>query len=72
MRRKLKKFKRLFDKGNMSLDDVYASIQSWLEHSRIAKSYKTRKRMLKLYDELFGGYKITRKYRHEQNKLCVI
>lgn len=72
MRRKLKKFKKLVGKGEMSLDDVYASIQSWLEYSRIAKSYKTRKRMLKLYDELFNGYKITRKYRHTQNQLYAI
>ena len=71
MRRKLKKFKKLVDKEEMSLDDVYASMQSWLEHSRIAKSYKTRKRMLKLYDELFSGYKLTRKYWHEQNMLCM-
>lgn len=70
MRRKLKKFKRLVDNSEMSLDDVYASMQSWLEHSRIAKSYKTRKRMLKLYDELFGGYKMTRNFRHRQMQLC--
>ena len=70
MRRKLKKFKGLVDAGKMSLEDVYASMQSWLEHARIAKSYQTRKRMLKLYDELFGGYKITRKYRHRQMQLC--
>lgn len=70
MRHKLKKFKKLLDNSQMSLDDIYASMQSWLEHSKIAKSYRTRKRMLKLYDELFGGYKITRKYRHSQNVLC--
>lgn len=70
MRRKLKKFKGLVDTGKMSLEDVYASMQSWLEHARIAKSYQTRKRMLKLYDKLFGGYKITRKYRHRQMQLC--
>lgn len=70
MRRKLKKFKGLVDVGKMSLEDVYASMQSWLEHARIAKSYQTRKRMLKLYDELFGGYKLTRKYRHRQMQLC--
>lgn len=70
MRRKLKKFKGLVDAGKMSLEDVYASMQSWLEHARIAKSYQTRKRMLKLYDKLFGGYKITRKYRHRQMQLC--
>lgn len=62
MRRKLKKYKTKVDKGEMTLDDVYSSMQSWLDHAMIAKSYHTRKSMLKLYDDLFGGYKITRKY----------
>jgi len=62
MRRKLKKFKRKVDMGLMSLDDVYNSIQSWIAHSKLAKSYHTVKSMLKLYDELFGGYKITKRY----------
>lgn len=69
MRRKLKKFKIKVDNGEMTLDDVYNSMQSWLAHSKVAKSYQTRKKMLKLYDELFGGYGLTRKYRHNQNKL---
>ncbi len=66
MRRKLKKYKKLVDEGEMSLDDVYASMQSWLEHSKIAKSYHSRKSMLKLYDELFDGYKITKHWMHRQ------
>jgi hypothetical protein len=69
MRRKLKKYKGLVENGRMSLDDVYASMQSWLEHSKIAKSYKTRKSMLKLYDKLFDGYKITRYWEHKQTRL---
>ena len=68
MRRKLKKYKVLVDEGKMSLDDVYASMQSWLEHAKIAKSYNTRKSMLKLYDKLFGGYKITRYWKHCQTR----
>lgn len=62
MRRKLKKFKTKVDNGVMELDDVYNSIQSWLAHAKLAQSYHTVKSMLKLYDELFGGYKITKKY----------
>lgn len=69
MRRKLKRFKRLVDIDKMSLDDVYTSMQSWLVHAKIANSYQTRKRMLKLYDQLFDGYRITRKYKHRQNQL---
>lgn len=62
MRRKLKKYKKKVDNGEMTLDDVYNSFQSWISHSSIAMSYKTVKRMLSLYDEIFDGYKITRKY----------
>lgn len=69
MRRKLKKYKEKVDNGKMSLDDVYISMQSWLEHSKIAKSYYARKNMLRLYDKLFDGYKITRFWKHKQSKL---
>jgi hypothetical protein len=62
MRRKLKKFKIKVDNGVMELDDVYNSVQSWLAHAKLAQSYHTVKSMLKLYDELFGGYKITKMY----------
>lgn len=65
MRRKLKKYKKKIDNNEMTLDNVYDSIQSWLEHSRIAKSYKTKRKMLKLYDKLYDGYKITRKWKRK-------
>ena len=64
MRRKLKKFKKLVDRGDIALEDVYNSIQSWVAHSKIAKSYKTRRSMLRLYNQLFGGYRMTKKYEH--------
>lgn len=64
MRRKLKKFRGLVDRGNMSLDDVYNSMQSWLAHSAVAMSYHARKNMIKLYNDLFNGYRITKKYKH--------
>lgn len=64
MRRKLKKFCRLVRLKIMTLDDVFNSIQSWLAHSKVASSYKTVKSMLKLYNELFDGYKVTKKYEH--------
>lgn len=70
MRRKLKKYKAKVDNGKMSLDDVYASMQSWLEHSRIAKSYHAQKNMLRLYDKLFDGYKITRFWKHQQTRIA--
>lgn len=64
MRRKLKKFRRLVDLGLMTLDDVYNSFQSWVAHSYLAQSYRTRKNMIKLYNELFDGYRVTKKYEH--------
>lgn len=59
------------------LYDVYNSFQSWLAHSYLACSYKTRKSMLKLYDELFDGYRITKKFWHlvnikKERKECAI
>jgi hypothetical protein len=69
MRKKLKKYRRLVDLDRMTLDDVYASIQSWLEHSKIADSYHAERDMLKLYDKLFGGYKLTRYWKHSQTRI---
>lgn len=64
MRRKLKKFKKMVDSNRLTFDDVYNSMQSWLAHAKIALSYHTKKSMLKLYNQLFNGYKITKKWEH--------
>lgn len=64
MRRKLKKFRRLVNEGKITLDDVYNSMQSWLAHSKVALAYHTRRNMLKLYNQLFDGYRITKKWEH--------
>lgn len=64
MRRKLKKFRGLVDRGDMTLDDVYNSMQSWLAHTKVAMSYHAKRNMLKLYNDLFDGYKLTKKYEH--------
>ena len=61
-RTKLKKFKDKVQSGEMSLDDVYNSMQSWNEHSKIANSFKTSKSMFKIYDDLYEGHRMTRKY----------
>lgn len=55
MRRKLKKFKHLVEEGKMSEFDVYQSVQSWLSHTLILNSYKTRNSIKQLYYNLFGG-----------------
>ena len=62
MRRKLKKLSRMVGKSKTTKDDVYASVQSWAAHARIARSYHAVRNMMKLYDELFGGYRITYRY----------
>ena len=64
MRRKLRKFARLVGCGKMSLDDVYNSFQSWVAHTNGTMSYKTMKSMMRLYNELFGSYRLTKKYKH--------
>lgn len=64
MRRKLKKFRRLVNESSITLDDVYNSMQSWLAHTKVALSYHTRRSMLKLYNQLFNGYRITKKWEH--------
>lgn len=64
MRRKLKRFRHKVDDRTMTLDNVYDSMQSWLAHAKVAHSYKTVKSMLALYNELFDGYKITKKWKH--------
>lgn len=56
------------DRGEMKLDDVYNSMQSWLAHAKLANSYHTVKSMLELYNDLFDGYKITKQYFRKQKR----
>lgn len=69
MRRKLKKFSKMLDNGKILLDDVYNSMQSWIAHAKVASSYRTKRSMLKLYNQLFNGYRITKKWEHIQNNI---
>lgn len=62
MRRKLRKFSNIVKGKKMKLDDVYASVQSWITHARTAKSYRAVCSMLRKYDDLFDGHRITRRY----------
>ena len=75
MRRKLHKFKKKVDNGTMTLDNVYDSTQSWLAHSKVANSHNTVKNMMKLYRELYGGYRMSKgwkkKNRRDKNVLQV-
>ena len=54
MRRKLKKLKKKVDAGEVGMQSVIDSFQSWLAHAKIADSYRTVRKMTKLYTDLFG------------------
>lgn len=58
MRRKLKKFAKMVQRGIMRLDDAFASFSAWFGNSYHADAYRTRKRMLSLYWRLFHGYRM--------------
>ena len=53
MRRKLKKFKKFFDKGLMTLKDIDCSYQSWRGHLKRKNNYNTLRNLEKLYHTLF-------------------
>lgn len=53
MRRKLKKFKKMVDNKKMTIEDVKASLQSWLAYSKSALSFRTKKNMICLYRNTF-------------------
>lgn len=53
MRRKIKKFKKFYDQGLMSLKDVECSYQSWRGYLKRKDSYKTLCQLDKLYHDLF-------------------
>lgn len=62
MRRKLKKFRKMVDRGEMTLDHVFESFAAWFGNSFYADSYRTRKQMLTLYHKLFRGYRMGGKF----------
>lgn len=53
-RRKMKKFKGLYDQGKMSLEDIYKSWQSWNGHIKHVDSHKERLEIQHLAWDLFG------------------
>jgi len=59
MRRKLKRLRRLVDQGRVTLNDVFLSLKSWLGNAKkYCHSYRTRKRILSLYHDLFKSYRM--------------
>lgn len=67
MRRKLKKFRKLMDAGEMSFDDVRCAYASWKGGVSHYDSYNVVKSMDKLFDELFIHPFIGGGHRDEQN-----
>ena len=57
MRRKLKKFARFVESGRMNVDDVRASVQSWMAYAKNFNAWHTRCNIEALYRQLFpqGG-----------------
>ena len=53
-RRKLKAFRRAVDRGEMSIEDVRASYESWRGYNRHMNGYRSIISMDKLYYSLFG------------------
>ena len=53
MRRKLKKFKLMKDRGIMTMPEIKNSYQSWRGYAKHKNTYNTRKSMQTLYDKLF-------------------
>lgn len=59
MRRKLKRLRGLVNAGRITLDDVFLALKSWMGNAKkYSHSYRSRKRILNLYHELFHGYRM--------------
>ena len=55
-RRKLKAFRKKVDAGEMSLEDVRCSYESWRGYNAHLNGFKSLRSMDRLYHELFGLY----------------
>lgn len=55
MRKKLKSFRCMVEKGKMQVCDVYASFQSWRAYAKEFHSRKTLQSMTNLYNKLFAS-----------------
>ena len=60
-RRKLKKFKKLLDKGEMTIEHIHMSYMSWRGFTAHKNAGQTIRSMDKLYTELFGEPPIIKK-----------
>ncbi|MFH2105990.1 MAG: hypothetical protein ABII22_01915 [Candidatus Micrarchaeota archaeon] len=51
--KRLERFKRKYDKGEMSRKEVVQSLEGWLAYAEFANTYKFRKRVVAEFNELF-------------------
>jgi RNA-directed DNA polymerase len=72
MRRKLKKFKIMLDKGEMKLSDIYTSYQSFRSHLLKFDSYHLVKNMDKFYKELFRENITMGGSKNEYYRKCIL
>ena len=73
MRQKLKAFKRLYDAGRMTLDDIKVSVQCWIAYALHFCACGTVKTMVDLVYTLFGaeeGHEIMRIKRVRKNSIA--
>lgn len=70
MRRKMKKFKRFYDQGVMSLNDINCSYQSWRGYLKRKDSYKSLCSLDKLYHDLFAEAHFIEAITKTQNEVC--
>lgn len=54
-RRKLKKLRQKYDKGRVTMEDIYQSFQSWRAYTYTFDAYNAIQNMEKLYKQLFGN-----------------
>ena len=67
-RRKLKKLAAKVRRSELTIDCAYESMQSWVAHSKFADGYITRRNMMKLYNQLFDGYRISRRWKRRNRR----
>lgn len=70
MRRKMKKFKRFYDQGLMTLNDINCSYQSWRGYLKRKDSYTTLCSLDKLYHDLFAEAHFIQAITIAQSEIC--
>lgn len=51
--KRLERFKRKYDQGEISREEILLSLEGWLTYAEFANTYKFRKRVMAKFNELF-------------------